>query len=86
MYVCMYVCSVPIHLISLCNGELVFIYRGTPSKYSLIDKVVDGMRIEIRSVLVFLKDPLFHAQLEIMDILIQSTSWEWQVVPLNKSR
>lgn len=44
------------------------------------------MRVEIRSVLVFLKDPLFHAQLEMMDIVMESTSWEWKVVPLNRAR
>ncbi len=60
--------------------------RGNPSKYSLIDKVIDGMRIEVRSVLVFLKDPAFHAQLEMTDILLESTSWEWKLVPLNKAR
>lgn len=60
--------------------------RGNPSKYSLIDKVIDGMQVEVRSVLVFLKDPLFHAQLEMTDILIQSTSCEWKVVPLSKAR
>ena len=61
-------------------------FRGNPSKYSLIDKVIDGMRVEVRSVLVFLKDPSFHAQLEMTDILLESTSWEWKLVPLNKSR
>ena len=61
-------------------------YRGNPSKYGLIEKVIDGMRVEIRSILVFLKDPFFHAQLEMTDILIQSTSFNWEVVPLNKSR
>lgn len=66
---------------------IIFCHSGNnPSKYGLIEKVIDGMRVEIRSVLVFLKDPLFHAQLEIMDILIESTSWQWKVVPLNKAR
>ena len=64
----------------------LFDCRGNPSKYSLIDKVIDGMRVEVRSVLVFLKDPHFHAQLEMTDILLESTSWEWKLVPLNKAR
>ena len=44
------------------------------------------MRIEVRSILIFFNDPTFHAQLEMTDIVIESTSWEWKLVPLNKAR
>ena len=60
--------------------------RGNPSKYGLIEKVIDGMTLEVRSVLVYLKDPSFQAYLEMTDILLQSTSPEWTRVPLSKAR
>lgn len=62
------------------------VIRNNPSKYGLIEKVIDGMRMEVRSILVFFNDPSFHAQLEMTDILIESTSWEWKLVPLSKAR
>lgn len=70
-------------MVSLCIGDVC---RGNSSKYGLIEKMIDGMRLEVRSVLVFLKDPCFHAQLEMTDILLQSTSCDWQQVPLNRTR
>ena len=44
------------------------------------------MRIEVRSVLLFFNDPTFHAQLEMTDIVMESTSWDWKIVPLSKAR
>ncbi len=68
------------------TSSALYFSSGKPSKYGLIEKVIDGMRVEIRSILVFFKDPSFHAQLEMTEILVESTSYQWEVVPLNKAR
>ena len=50
---------------------------GKPTKYGFTEKVIDSMRVEIRSIVVKFQDPTFHAKLEITDIVIQSTTPEW---------
>lgn len=57
---------------------------SNPSSYGLTDKIIDGMRVEIRSILVSFKNPVFEAKLEINDVIIESTTPEWQpaILPL----
>ena len=59
---------------------------NNPSSYGFTEKVIDGMRVEIRSILVHFTDPTFSANLEMTDILIQSTTPEWQPAELPYTR
>jgi hypothetical protein len=44
----------------------------------LTEKIIDGMRIEIHSILVNFKNPVYSAKLEISDVLIESTTPTWK--------
>ncbi|XP_019849692.1 PREDICTED: uncharacterized protein LOC100636695 [Amphimedon queenslandica] len=50
---------------------------NSPSSYGLTEKIIDGMRIEINTILVQFSNPVFNAKLEISDVLIQSTNSSW---------
>ena len=74
----------PPHTLSLSH----FCKRSsnTPSKYGFIEKVIDGMRVEIHSILVRFQDPTFTARLEMTDIVIQSVTPAWKPAPLPHTR
>ncbi|CAI8014582.1 UHRF1-binding protein 1-like, partial [Geodia barretti] len=57
-----------------------------PSKYGFSEKVIDGMKVEIRSIVVNFRDPAYRARLEISDITIQSTNPEWNPATLAHTR
>ncbi len=52
---------------------------GKPSKYGFTEKIIDGMRVEIHSIVVRFHDPTFRAELEMADIVIQSTTPQWGI-------
>lgn len=80
------------HTLSLSHSlplTLLFCYKrssNTPSKYGFIEKVIDGMRVEIHSILVRFQDPTFTARLEMTDIVIQSVTPAWKPAPLPHTR
>ena len=49
-------------------------------------KVIDGMKVEVRLIVVNFRDPTYRARLEISDILIQSTTPEWRPATLALTR
>ena len=59
---------------------------NVPSKYGFIEKVIDGMRVDIHSIKVNFTDPKFHARMEMADVVIQSTTPDWKPAPLNQTR
>jgi hypothetical protein len=59
---------------------------NSPSKYGFTEKVIDGMKVEIRSIVVNFRDPAYRARLEISDIVIQSTNPEWNPATLPHTR
>lgn len=59
---------------------------NSPSKYGFTEKVIDGMKVEVRSIIVNFRDPSYHARMEISDILIQSTNPEWKPATLSHTR
>ena len=59
---------------------------NSPSKYGFTEKVIDGMKVEIRSIIVYFHDPTYRAKLEITDIVIQSTNPQWKPATLTHTR
>ena len=64
----------------------IFHSSNTPSKYGFTEKVIDGMKVEVRLIVVNFRDPTYRARLEISDILIQSTTPEWRPATLALTR
>ena len=65
----------------------VFAFRKQSSgSYGLVEKIVDGMKIEVRSVLVLFDNPLFEGRLEISDVMFQSTTPDWKPAILSHCR
>jgi len=69
-------------LYCLCNLFLyvtcfVFYCRG-PTKYGFTEKVIDGMRIEIKLITVQFLNPIFNLNLSIHDITIESKTPKWE--------
>lgn len=61
---------------------MIFIYlccicRG-PTKYGFTEKVIDGMKIEIKLITIDFNDPVFKLNLSIHDIIIQSKTAKWE--------
>ncbi len=48
--------------------------------------MVDGIKVDIRSIVIHFRDPVFHSRLEMSDVVIQSTTPEWKPAPLPQTR
>ena len=73
--ICTHVC-----LIKYCFWHFNFICcicRG-PTKYGFTEKVIDGMKIEIKLITIDFDDPIFKLNLSIHDIIIQSKTAKWE--------
>lgn len=57
-----------------------------PGKYKFINQVIDGMTIQINEVNITFKDPAFHASVQILKILVQSKSPNWESTNLKTTR
>ena len=63
---CIYVC------ICILSCWLFYFCRGSSGKYGLMDKIIDGMTLEIRSINGSFKDPTFEGSFEMTDLKIFS--------------
>ena len=70
----------------MCNRKHTPTFRSNPSKYGFTEKVIDGMRVDIRLIEVLFRDPNFQAKLEMADIIIQSTTPQWRPDNLHNTR
>ena len=52
----------------------------------MVDKIIDGMKVEIRTILVHFDNPIFEGRLEISDVLFQSTTPNWEPAALSLCR
>ena len=59
-------------MVSSCIFVSCFMRRRSSGSYGIIDKAIDGMTIEIRSVQLRFTDPAFSANLSITEISIRS--------------
>ncbi|XP_025411987.1 UHRF1-binding protein 1-like isoform X4 [Sipha flava] len=57
-----------------------------PGKYKFINQVIDGMTIQINEVNITFRDPAFHASVQILKILVQSKSPNWESTNLKTTR
>ncbi|KAF4523470.1 hypothetical protein B566_EDAN004539, partial [Ephemera danica] len=60
---------------------------GAPgTKYSFINKVIDGMTVYVNAVLVTFKSPAFVASVQVSRIMVESKSPTWQRSDLRMTR
>ena len=66
---------------------MLFSYRERqPTKYGFVEKVVDGMYVQINSVVVSFKSTSFLATVNMSRLNIRSTSHEWEPADLRLTR
>ena len=70
----------------LTLNSFIFSIGSSNSSYGLTEKIIDGMRIEIDSIIVEFSNSAFDAKLEILEVLIQSTTSDWNPAPLPQCR
>ncbi|XP_075235115.1 bridge-like lipid transfer protein family member 3B isoform X2 [Lycorma delicatula] len=59
---------------------------GNNTKYSFINKVIDGMTIHVNSVLITFRSPAFTAKVQILRITVESKTPKWQSGDLRLTR
>lgn len=57
-----------------------------PAKYSFINKVIDGMTVIVNTVRITFRSPAFKATVQILRILVESKSPNWQKCDLRMTR
>ncbi|XP_050442148.1 UHRF1-binding protein 1-like [Adelges cooleyi] len=57
-----------------------------PGKYKFINQIIDGMTIQINEVNITFKAPVFYASVQILKILVQSKSPNWESTSLKATR
>ncbi|XP_050520734.1 UHRF1-binding protein 1-like [Daktulosphaira vitifoliae] len=57
-----------------------------PGKYKFINQIIDGITIQINEVNITFKDPAFKASLQILKVLVQSKSPNWELTNLKTTR
>lgn len=66
---------------------LLFLNREkTPNRYGFVEKVVDGMFVQINSVIISFKFQAFLATFQMSRLFIQSTTPKWQPDDLRMTR
>ncbi|XP_014283394.1 bridge-like lipid transfer protein family member 3B [Halyomorpha halys] len=59
---------------------------SAPTKYNFINKVIDGMTINVNVVSITFRTPAFIASVQIMRIVVESKTPNWKRAELNKTR
>lgn len=68
-------------------GYVVYFCREKPSnRYGFVEKVVDGMFVQINSVIISFKFQAFLATFQMSRLFIQSTNPNWQADDLRNTR
>ena len=70
------------NLVSLCVSSR----EKAPNRYGFVEKVVDGMFVQINSVVISFKSSGFQASFQMSRLVIQSTSPEWRADDLRQTR
>lgn len=63
---------------TLYSSASVSVDCSSPTKYGFTEKVIDGMRIEIKLITVKFLNPIFNLHLSVHDILIESKTPKWE--------
>ena len=67
--------------------NFVFLYREkAPNRYGFVEKVVDGMFVQINSVIISFKFQAFLATFQMARLFIRSTNPKWEVDDLRMTR
>ena len=68
---------------------IIFLFLNrekTPNRYGFVEKVVDGMFVQINSVIISFKFQAFLATFQMSRLFIQSTTPKWQPDDLRMTR
>ncbi|XP_041472967.1 UHRF1-binding protein 1-like isoform X1 [Lytechinus variegatus] len=60
--------------------------QSAPSKYGFPERVVDGMYVHVNSIIGKFKSDTFHADIQIAQLVVQSTTPDWKSADLRYSR
>lgn len=75
------------HTVILWFISSLHIDRSNASfKYGFTDKVIDGIRVDVRSIVIQFRDLAFQSRLEVSNVVIQSTTPQWQPASLPQTR
>ena len=64
----------------------IFYREKAPNRYGFVEKVVDGMFVQINSVIISFKFQAFLATFQMSRLFIQSTTPQWQPDDLRLTR
>lgn len=65
---------------------LIFNREKAPNRYGFVEKVVDGMFVQINSVVISFKFQAFLAKFQMSRLVVQSTTPKWQPDDLRLTR
>lgn len=65
---------------------LIFNREKAPNRYGFVEKVVDGMFVQINSVVISFKFQAFLAKFQMSRLVVRSTTPKWQPDDLRLTR